>query len=86
MLKDTASVLSASPTHLINISLETTSAFPAEWKIAKIIPIHKSGSYSSFDNYRPITILLTLSKGKVIEKLIHRQFLVISTSQIWKTN
>ena len=81
MLKDTASVLSASPTHLINISLETTSAFPAEWKIAKIIPIHKSGSYSSFDNYRPISILPTLSKDKVTEKLIHRHLLVISSSR-----
>ena len=80
-MKDAASVLSASSTQLINISFETTSAFPAEWKIAKIIPIHKSGSYSSFDNYRPISILPTLSKDKVTEKLIHRQLLVISSSR-----
>ena len=73
--------LSTSPTHLINISLETTSVFSTDWKIAKIIPIHKSGSCSSFDNYRPISILPTLSKDKVTEKLIHRQLLVISSSR-----
>ena len=35
------------------------------------MPIHKSGSFSSFDNYRPISVLPVLSK--IIEKAVHRQ-------------
>ena len=42
-------------------------------KIAKIVPVHKSGSLSSFDNYRPISILPVLSK--VMEKLVQRQLM-----------
>ena len=59
-------------THLINLSL-TTNVFPADWKIAKIIPIYKSGSRSNLDNYRPISILPVLSK--IIEKIKHRQLI-----------
>ena len=58
--------------HLINLSL-TTNVFPADWKIAKIIPIYKSGSRSNLDNYRPISILPVLSK--IIEKIKHRQLI-----------
>ena len=72
MLKDAAPAISAPLTYLINQSLET-GLFPTAWKAAKIIPIHKSGSYSNLDNYRPISILPVLSK--VIEKVIHRQLL-----------
>ena len=85
LIKDARSVIALPLTYLINLSLET-GIFPAEWKIAKIIPIHKSGSYSCFDNYRPISILPVFSK--VIEKLIDRQLLrflednkLISTNQ-----
>ena len=42
-------------------------------KIAKIVPVHKSGSLSSFDNYRPISVPPVLSK--VIEKLVQRQLM-----------
>ena len=35
------------------------------------MPIHESGSFSSFDNYRPISILSFLSK--IIEKAVHQQ-------------
>ena len=40
-------------------------------KTAKVIPIHKSGTRSNFDNFRPISILLAISK--IIERIIHRQ-------------
>ena len=44
--------------------------FPTEWKIASVIPLHKSGSLHDVKNYRPISILHSLSK--VFEKLIHK--------------
>lgn len=43
--------------------------FPRIWKTAHIVPIHKKGTKSSIDNYRPISILNTL--GKLIEKAAH---------------
>ena len=68
--KDAACNISAPLTHLVNLSLQT-GTFPAYWKLAKIVPIHKSGSFSCFDNYRPISILPVLSK--IIERAVHRQ-------------
>ena len=47
--------------------------FPQEWKAAKIIPLHKSGSTKSFDNYRPISVLPMVSK--VIEKIVRKQLM-----------
>eukprot|EP00795_Rhopilema_esculentum_P001269 gene1268-15649_t len=65
LLKDASCNLSAPLAHLINLSLQT-GTFPADWKVAKVVPEHKSGSFFSFDNYRPISILPVLSK--IIEK------------------
>ena len=72
MLKDATPVQTASLTFLIDLSLKI-GLFPTYWKSAKIIPIHKSGSRSSFENYRPISILPVSSM--VTDKLIHQQLL-----------
>ena len=42
--------------------------FPSSLKIAKVIPLFKSGSIHEAQNYRPISLLSSLSK--VLEKLI----------------
>ena len=47
--------------------------FPNILKIAKVIPIFKSGEKSSIENYRPIFLLPVFSK--VIEKLIKTRIL-----------
>jgi len=65
-------VLSVPLSHVINLSLDT-GQFPQEWKAAKIIPLHKSGSTTIFDNYRPISVLPIVSK--VIEKIVHKQLM-----------
>ena len=36
--------------------------FPDQCKIAKVVPIHKNGDVNDYHNYRPISILSTLSK------------------------
>jgi retron-type reverse transcriptase len=46
---------------------------PNEWKSAKIVPIHKAGSRSIMDNFRPISVLPTISK--VLERVVHRQLM-----------
>ena len=46
-------------------------SIPEQWKVAKVIPIHKKGSKTMIENYRPISNLCSLSK--VFEKLILKQ-------------
>ena len=72
LLKDSAPIISVPLTHIINMSLGS-GVFPREWKSAKIMPIHKTGSMSSFDNYRPISILPVISK--IAEKIVHKQLI-----------
>lgn len=43
--------------------------FPDNLKIAKVSPIYKSGTKSDPSNYRPISVLPTLSK--IFEKILH---------------
>ena len=52
-------------THICNVS-KRSNTFPDVWKSAKIKPLHKKGSNLNLSNYRPISILPTLSK--VLEK------------------
>ena len=72
LLKDAAGVIAKPLTFIINLSLET-GVVPTEWKMAKVIPIFKSGSMAEIDNYRPISILPTLSK--ILEKMVHKRLM-----------
>ena len=67
ILKKSAKTVSPSLLTIINISI-STGQFPDALKVAKIIPVHKSGQQNDPSNYRPISILSTLSK--IIEKHI----------------
>ena len=55
---------------IINQCLET-GIFPSKLKIAKVILILKRGDETIFDNYRPISILPSISK--VFERIIFNQ-------------
>ncbi len=57
-------------TLLINQVLHT-GIFPDKLKIAKVIPIYKKYDPQLFENYRPISLVPTISK--VLEKIIHKQ-------------
>lgn len=65
-------------TKVINMSI-THGIFPDEMKLAKIIPLYKSGSEKSANNYWPISILATLSK--ILEKEIYFQLEASYTDQ-----
>ena len=67
-IKTVGDVLSEYLAYLINLSFEK-ECFPNCLKIAKVIPLYKSGDKESFNNYRPISLLSTLSK--VFERTIH---------------
>ena len=66
IIKSIIDTIAAPFTHICNISF-LTGIFPTQMKIAKVIPIHKSGDKHSFTNYRPISLLSQFSK--IIEKL-----------------
>ena len=70
LLKDSAAVISAPLTLIINFSFRS-GVFPSDWKIAKILPLHKNGVTDQFGNYRPISILLVISK--LVEKIAHNR-------------
>ena len=70
ILKDCNEILAYTLAYLINHSLET-AIFPDCEKIAKVVPLHKSGSKVNFDNYCLILVLQVLSK--VIERVVHNQ-------------
>jgi len=55
-------------THIFNLSL-SSSIVPTKLKVAHITPIYKSGNRYDFANYRPISILSSISK--LLEKIIH---------------
>ena len=60
---------SAKPlTCIINQSLKT-GVFPNNLKIAKIIPIFKTNDKYDFNNYRPISLLPSISK--IFEKVVY---------------
>ena len=57
-------------TYIINLSL-SQGIVPDSMKLAKVIPIFKSKSRNSFSNYRPISLLATISK--ILEKVVYRR-------------
>lgn len=72
LLKSIKKEIAPCITKLINNSFKT-NIFPDRLKYAKITPILKKGNETLLENYRPISILTTISK--VFEKIIHKQLL-----------
>ena len=69
LLKDAADEITPSITLLLNRST-SSHTFPSIWKCAKVIALFKSGDKESATNYRPISLLPTLSK---LERTVHTQ-------------
>ena len=63
--------------HVFNLSIQT-GYIPNEFKTARVIPIYKSDSEFSFNNYRPISLLPALSK--LLEKIVEKRNLVLATN------
>ena len=54
--------------HIFNLSL-LNGVFPDSMKIARVIPLFKSGNTKEFSNYRPISLLPQFSK--ILEKKMY---------------
>ena len=70
ILRSCADALCTPLHHLFKTSL-LYSTFPSQWKIHRITPIFKSGDKTVVSNYRPISLLCTVSK--VFESLVFDQ-------------
>ena len=57
-------------THISNLSLQE-GVFPDELKIANVIPLFKSDDPELFNNYRPVSVLCSLSK--VFERIMYNR-------------
>ena len=69
LLKELAQPLALHLSDLFNLSLSSGSV-PNIWKEANVSPIHKKNDPSDVSNYRPISLLSTVSK--VLEKIVHK--------------
>lgn len=67
ILKSCARELAPSVTYMLNKSF-SSGLLPEEWKHADITPLHKKGSKSLRENYRPIS--LTSIVCKIGEKIV----------------
>ena len=56
ILKLAANSIAPSLTHIFNHGL-ISNCFPDEWKMARLVPIHKTGPRDLLENYKPISIL-----------------------------
>ena len=72
MLRMTWSVIAPHVLEVVNASL-VSGVLPGEWKRATVVPIHKSGSTSEPNNYRPVSILPVVAK--LVESVVSSQLL-----------
>ena len=69
ILKEIESYLTMPLMLIFNKSIET-GVFLEKMKTAKVVPLHKMKDKDETTNYRPISLLLTLSK--ILEKIMYR--------------
>ena len=70
LLKDSDECIAPILTRLFNRSLES-STFASIWKCGKVTALFKEGDRADCNNYRPITVLPTISK--ILERAVHQQ-------------
>jgi hypothetical protein len=70
LIKSIAIEISVPLAHIFNLSLNL-GVFPNKLKTSRIVPIFKAGDPESCDNYRPISLLSSLSK--ILEKMVSIQ-------------
>ena len=69
-VKDGSHIIACPLAHIINLSL-IQGVVPDDLKTASVLPLYKKGDKTDVGNYRPISILNTLSK--VFERIVYDQ-------------
>jgi hypothetical protein len=67
MIKSISNEISIPLAHIFNLSL-SQGVFPEKLKNCRVIPIFKAGDQLDVDNYRPISLLSSISK--ILEKIV----------------
>lgn len=70
VIKRYAQLLATPITHICNLAINS-GVFPQVFKLGQIKPIYKSGDKNLVDNYRPISVLPTLSK--ILERIMNKR-------------
>ena len=70
LLKEILPIIIEPLCHIFNLSLQT-GYLPEQFKVAKVVPVFKSGDRQEFTNYRPISLLSSFSK--LLERVVARQ-------------
>ena len=70
LLKEICKPLLPALEYIVNESLKL-GIFPTVMKLAEVVPLFKSGKGEIVGNYRPILLLMTISK--VLEKVVYNQ-------------
>jgi hypothetical protein len=70
LVKSSSKLISSPLKHVINISINS-GIVPDQTKIARILPLFKSGDNRVFSNYRPVSVLPIFSK--VFEKVVYNR-------------
>ena len=70
IVKYVINLISSPLVHIFNLSI-ITGIVPEQLKIAKVVPIYKSGEKNKCNNYRPISVLPAFSK--ILERIIHKR-------------
>ena len=73
LLKNVINEIISPLTYIFNSSLPN-GIVPEKLKIAKVVPIFKKGQTDSLNNYRPISLLPSLSK--ILERLVYTRTLI----------
>jgi hypothetical protein len=67
MIKFVCNEIAVPLSHIFNLSL-SSGQFPSALKLCRVIPIFKAGDPQECDNYRPISLLSSISK--ILEKIV----------------
>ena len=71
-LKSIVHLIACPLTYVFNLSL-SNGVFPMEMKISNVVPLFKGGDEMLFTNYRPVSLLITLSK--VLERVMYNRLI-----------
>ena len=84
ILKEIGEYICIPMTYLFNESM-TTGVFHDVMKIAEVVPLYKGKARYEVENYRPISLLLTISK--LLEKLMYSRVydFLISSNQLYES-
>ena len=72
LIKESIDIIILPLTCIINLSI-TSGIVPKQLKIARVIPLFKSGEQDIFTNYRPVSVLPAFSK--ILERVMYNRLL-----------